>query len=542
MEHHSLKYGLSLFALALVLAVSAAESITEIQPEDAIANPVILHPQCDFSVRYRTLDGSCNNELDPSRGAVGHLMYHPAALGPRANESLAVRPSARAVSNTLMSAPWSPPSERLTDFFTFFAQFVDHDIVRFAKPGAAAPQLPISLPPNEAAFRGTSLPFARLQRAPPNLLSSYLDASAVYGTTPAALAALRDPSDTCLLATAANGTELPPAHGAGRGAGFLAGDTRVNENTLLVALHTVWAREHNTLCVELARAFPAWGPYRRFKEARKIVGAALQAVTYEQFLPAIIGRSAMPEYRGYSATEDPRVSLLFAGAAFRVGHVLINPDVIARRADGTVERVGVEHTLFAPAAFRRLGLDALMRGAIATRAKAINLHVIDALRNALILAPGERRLDLAAINIQRGRDLRVPTYNDARRLHGLSPALSFADITADPILATKMHALYGTVNALDAWVGGLAEPPVEGSLMGALFTRVWVDEFRRMRDADRFYYRRPGIFDADTIERIPILRIILDTERHDVMRQVLLRNSALSKRDIPYNPFIALDS
>eukprot|EP00171_Calliarthron_tuberculosum_P010871 IDg10871t1 len=157
-----------------------------------------------------------------------------------------------------MGGPFAPPSERLTDFFTFFAQFIDHDVVRFAKPTDAAPQLPIVLPGNEAAFRGTSLPFARLARAraPANLLSSYIDASAVYGTKQAELAALRDMSDGCKLSSSAFGTQLPRS-GNALSALYRAGDSRVNENVLLIAQHTVWMRTHNALCDDLAKIVQA---------------------------------------------------------------------------------------------------------------------------------------------------------------------------------------------------------------------------------------------------------------------------------------------
>lgn len=499
---------------------------------------------CDPSSRFRTFDGTCNNEAHPRRGAVGQPIRLPSRMGPFVNATFTERPSARAVSNVLMSGPWSPPSRRVTDLFTFFAQFLDHDIIRFAKPSKHAPQLPIGVPRNDDVFTDRALPFARLsrargppwlgaKRAPANLLSSYIDASAVYGTSPSALRALRAPRDGCRLATGRRNT-LPDGRG-----GFRAGDSRVNENVLLIALHTLFVREHNTLCAELEAAFPRWSHWRRFQTARKIVGAELQSITYDQFLPAILGSAAPRGYASYNASEDPRPSLLFAGAAFRVGHVLINENIVSRRAHGAGEQhIPVAHTLFAPAEFRRLGLDALLRGAVSTRAKALNMHVVHGLRNLLITAADGRRLDLASINIQRGRDLQVPLYNDARRQHGLRPATWFTDISRDMRVVRKLRSLYRNVERVDAWVGGLAESPSADSAMGPLFTRIWADDFRRMRDADRFFYQRPGAFESEIVVKMPILKIVLSSRRRDVMKQVILRNTKLTSHQVPDNPFI----
>ena len=54
---------------------------------------------------------------------------------------------------------------------------------------------------------------------------------------------------------------------------FLAGDVRANEQLGLLALHTVWLREHNRVAAVLRRLNPHWDGDRLFHEARKVVGA-----------------------------------------------------------------------------------------------------------------------------------------------------------------------------------------------------------------------------------------------------------------------------
>lgn len=444
-----------------------------------------------------------------------------------------------------MATWWSAPSEHFTDLFTYFAQFVDHDLVRFAKPGSTAQSLPIEVPNNDDDFTRSHLPFRRLATvetpdgpSPKNLLSSFLDASAVYGTSESRLEDLRNNSDSCCLRTGPDNFLPQRVSGV-----FLAGDTRVNENTILAAMHTLWMREHNSLCGELAAAFPRWDGKERFNMARKILGALLQAVTYNEWLPPMIGESAMPEYSSFNASVDPRISLLFAGASFRVGHILVNDVIVTRNIDGNEQRLGIEKTLFAPRLLETLGMTDVFRGAITNRAKKLDLHVVHALRSLLITAKDGDRLDLASINIQRGRDLQLPSYNDARSHYGLAPAKTFADITDNINVETTLRMLYGHVDNVEAWVGGLAEAPQNGMVMGPLFTASWVDDFRRIRDGDSFFYRRPGLFDEEVVEGIPILKLALDVSRQKgVMKEILARNTELKREEIPDNPFVPHES
>lgn len=135
-------------------------------------------------------------------------------------------------------------------------------------------------------------------------------------------------------------------------------------NTVLLSLHTLWMREHNNLCEELSIEFPEWDTKRRFNVARKIVGSLLQEVVYDEWLPSITGRNGMPPYSGYNDSVDPRVSLFFAGSAFRLGHVMINDDIVVRLNDGREVFLNVESTLFAPSIMREHGMDAIIRGAV----------------------------------------------------------------------------------------------------------------------------------------------------------------------------------
>ena len=94
------------------------------------------------------------------------------------------------------------------------------------------------------------------------------------------------------------------------------------------------------------------------------------------------------------------------------------------------------------------------------------------------------------MNIQRGRDHGLADYNTVRAAYGLRRVTSFSQITKDPVLQEKLKELYGNVNNIDPWVGLLAEDHVKGGSVGPTLRAIIVDQFTRLRAADRFWYTR----------------------------------------------------
>lgn len=96
---------------------------------------------------------------------------------------------------------------------------------------------------------------------------------------------------------------------------------------------TVFLREHNRLATELASLNPSWDDERLYQEARRILIAQAQHITYNEWLPIVIGRPKMqqlgllPLQRGFSRDYDgtvlPSIVNEFVGAAFRFGHSLV---------------------------------------------------------------------------------------------------------------------------------------------------------------------------------------------------------------------------
>lgn len=67
------------------------------------------------------------------------------------------------------------------------------------------------------------------------------------------------------------------------------GDLRVNLHPHLAIMHTLWLREHNRIVEKLALLNPHWDDDTLYQEARKIVIAEIQHITYDEWLPLVLG-------------------------------------------------------------------------------------------------------------------------------------------------------------------------------------------------------------------------------------------------------------
>jgi len=76
----------------------------------------------------------------------------------------------------------------------------------------------------------------------------------------------------------------------------VVGDSRVNEQSVLAVLHTLWVREHNRIESILHRVNPHWLGQQLYQETRRIVSALVQHITYAEFLPAVLGTEVVDKY------------------------------------------------------------------------------------------------------------------------------------------------------------------------------------------------------------------------------------------------------
>ena len=360
-----------------------------------------------------------------------------------------------------------------------------------------------------------------------NQISAFLDGSVIYGSDATRAAALRafqggrlKTSEGNLMPLNTDGlTNANDAHIFPNNQLFLAGDVRANENVELSAIHTLFVREHNQLATAIAAANPGLTDEQVFQNTRRIVVAELQVITYKEFLPALLGDKALRPYEGYKPNVNSSIATEFSTAAYRIGHTLINDDVELLDNDGKEleEPLALAEAFFNPSVLKAVGPDPLLKYLATDNAQEVDTQLVGGLRNFLFGPPGAGGFDLASLNIQRGRDHGLSDYNSTRAAYGLSKVSTFAQITTNADLQAKLLALYGNVDNIDLWIGGLCEDHLPGSSVGPTFQRIMADQFQRVRDGDRLWYARTFFG--------PQLEALERTRLSDIIR----RNTSLTK-------------
>jgi len=483
-----------------------------------------------------SLDGTGNNVANPLWGSDNQdlLRLSPVAYADGISTPAgADLPSARLVSNLLSADPeGGVTNDRNYTAFTYaWGQFLDHDL---GLTGSATPRerLPIAVPTGDPSFDpdGTGAMTISMSRSAwdtatgtgtdnprqqINSITAFIDGSQVYGSDATRAAALREFVGGRLRTSAGN--LLPfntdglsnanDSHLVADDQLFLAGDVRANENPELLALQTLFVREHNRLAAQAAVKNPTWTDEQLYQHARRIVIAELQQITYHEFLPAILGANtpaslALQGYGGYRADVNPGIATEFSTAAFRLGHSMLGEDIqfLDNNGNPVRDEARLMDVFFDPRPVSQVGIEPLLKYLASDRAQEIDLKVIDDVRNFLFGAPGQGGFDLAALNIQRGRDHGLADYNSVRAAYGLPKITSFADITPDTAVQAGLQQAYGSVDKIDLWVGGLAEKHLPNSSLGETFTRILVDQFSRLRDGDRYWYQ--NVLPAGTVREI----------------------------------------
>ncbi|XP_029378326.1 eosinophil peroxidase [Echeneis naucrates] len=564
----------------------------------------LQRPSCQtdcLSERYRSITGECNNRQNPRWGAA-NIPYSrwlppeyedawgtPRGWDPEHTYHNASLPPVRLVSQEVLSTHNNNISldSTLSHLLVEWGQWIDHDIVQTPQsPSTAAfrtgadcthtcsrdtPCFPIQIPQSDPRNGVQScMPFFRSapscgagvlphrHREQLNAITSFIDASMVYGSSTSLASALRNHSsalgsmalntrhsdqelsympfmprqqahlDPCgPRNSSTSGTRDRSMHQGNTTSCFQAGDSRANEHLGMIALHTLFLREHNRLVKELQLLNPHWSPDTLYQEARKIMGAIHQILTWEHYLPRVLGDSAMsllmPPYEGYNSEVDPSIANVFATAAFRFAHVTVQP-VVNRLGPGyTTDSqhplLPLHHSLFASwRVVQEGGIDPVLRGLLMSPAKlqTPGQMMVEELTERLFQAQGGMPMDLAALNLQRGRDHGLPGYGLWRRFCGLpvpNSTAELAEILENFTLAHKFQLLYGTPHNIDVWVGAISEPALPGGRIGPLLACLLAKQFRALRDGDRFWWERERVFTSTQrrqLHGVSLSRIICD--------------------------------
>ncbi|XP_012884323.1 PREDICTED: peroxidasin homolog [Dipodomys ordii] len=569
-----------------------------------------------FHQKYRTHDGTCNNLQHPMWGAsltaferLLKAVYENGFNTPRGVNAGRhyhghALPMPRLVSTTLVGSEDVTPDTQFTHMLMQWGQFLDHDLdstvvalseARFSDGQHCSavctndpPCFSIMIPPHDPRVRagarcmffvrsspvcGSGMTSLLMNSVYPreqiNQLTSYIDASNVYGSSDHEARSVRDlasqrgllrqgivqRSGKPLLPFATGPpTECMRDENESPIPCFLAGDHRANEQLGLTSMHTLWFREHNRIAARLLALNPHWDGDTIYHEARKIVGAEMQHITYQHWLPKVLGAVGMKmlgAYRGYDPGVNAGIVNAFATAAFRFGHTLINP--VLYRLDASFQPIPQGHVplhkaFFSP--FRIVnegGIDPLLRGLFGVPGKMrVPTQLLNTeLTERLFSMARTVALDLAAMNIQRGRDHGIPPYHDYRVYCNLSAAHTFEDLKNEiknPEIREKLKRLYGSPLNIDLFPALMVEDVVPGSLLGPTLLCLLSTQFRRLRDGDRLWYENPGVFSPAQLTQIKqtsLARILCDNSDNitrvqaDVFRVAEFPHGYSSCKDIP---------
>jgi Ca2+-binding RTX toxin-like protein len=232
---------------------------------------------------------------------------------------------------------------------------------------------------------------------------------------------------------------------------YVTGDGRGNENIGLTAVHHIFHTEHNRLLGHIKDVIGAelatdpdfvgqwlkqgssladgiqeheWNGERLFQAARFGTEMQYQHLVFENF-----ARRIQPDIDVFEAHDldiDPAITAEFAHTVYRFGHSLLRETVDRIDSDGNVvdadpltagdQQMTLVAAFLNPQAYAQRGTPGaaaaeIVRGAVQQPGNELDEFVTDALRNSVYGLP----LDLAAINLARGRDTGIPPLNDVRR-------------------------------------------------------------------------------------------------------------------------------
>ncbi|XP_014475719.1 PREDICTED: peroxidase-like isoform X1 [Dinoponera quadriceps] len=514
------------------------------------ATCVAMHSaSCDEGSRYRSIDGSCNNIENPSWGSamtaytrVLFSQYFDGIQEPRrVGQTKKPLPSPRLVSAALTTANDQSDASRTLAVMEW-SQFIAHDMahtpvrkmVSTGKPisccqpdgDTLSPRhvhpdcSPISVPDRDPVYGEhyvrcmnyvRSLPVLRSECTfgpveQMNQASHFLDGSTIYGSTLKKSRDLRTfESGRLRVQVRNNHTYLPQgdaelASQCGENC-YNSGDDRVNIEPQLAAIHTVWHREHNRVADELARLNPDWPDEVLYQEARRIVIAEIQHITYKEWLPILLGRRYTRAIglvgngysRSYSSDDEPAVSNEVATAALRFLNSLMQgelslPDNL-REQNKTLQLA--DHFFNPRVIESEQVLDGLLRGLATQTSQKMDISLIPDMTSKLYTSNGnDLGLDAISLDIERSRDHGLPGYNYYRRYCGLPAARTFDDfldyIPAEMVM--KLRTTYSHPNDVDLIVGGMAERPADDGMVGPTFRCLIYEQFSRSRRTDRFFY------------------------------------------------------
>ncbi|XP_047481011.1 peroxidasin homolog pxn-1-like [Penaeus chinensis] len=487
-----------------------------------------MDPSCSAaSHKYRSFDGSCNNLLLPSRGKSGtnyrrflRPEYEDGNSTMRGGGSQEGRlPSPRRVSSFLQAvgpgAHGGSPSPSLSMLVSAWTQLIAEDMSltpdsqsggpccldQMKPPPPASPEddcqpIDVSDDPLFRYVNKTCLPFVRSQasqltcstghREQTNAATHYLDASGIYGSSNVEAQERRTFRGGEVLVGKRQVEELTKSRG----------NSSILVTPALGAMHQLWLRIHNNLARQLSVLNPHWEDDTLFQEARRLVVAMIQHVTYGEYLPLVLGQYAQElqlypmnsgYYGSYSPEIDATVANAFGAAAFRFVHSMITESFKV----GPISYMNLIEYFTRGRSSEERASSSFLKGLTESPADPVDHYFTPTLHNSFGASPGHPvGSDLYALDVQRGRDHGLQGYTSWRRACGLPAVTDFSQLSQvmPRRLALVFQLLYRKVEDIDLYPAGLAEYRLPRGLVGPTFACVIGGQFLYTRGGDRFWY------------------------------------------------------
>ncbi len=483
---------------------------------------------CGVRAINRSIDGSCNNLLTNTTCTYGSTNIQLERLLPAGyTDGIgAIRsvPNARLISNEIHNQLQSIPSFSHSSMVFTWGQFLDHDISLTPEGSESSP---IPLPTNEPLFQ-VPIEFHRSMTAPNsgvtfsreqlNIITAWIDASQIYGSDQPRADWLRTFQDGKLKTS--QGNFLPYNTNNGEQSGsidqnapsmagdrdktvkmMVAGDVRANEQPGLLSLHTVFVREHNRIADQLLGS--GLTDEEIYQYARKRVGALMQSITYNEFLPQL--NLYLPRYLGYNEAINPNILQIFSSAAYRIGHTMVTSNLNIEDPQNGTSVVSLQNAFFNPSLVVTHDVGPILNGLANHAQQMMDEQIVTELRNFLFPVPGSPvmfGLDLAALNIQRGRDHGLPDYKSVRNFLIGDDFDGWEDINHDQTIQDALQIVYQNIDEVDLWTGLVCEGGSCCSELGKLEKEILRRQFQSLRDGDFYYYENDPALTASEIMQI----------------------------------------
>ena len=261
-----------------------------------------------------------------------------------------------------------------------------------------------------------------------------------------------------------------------------------------------------------------------------MVGAHIEAITYEEFLPTI--GINLDSYSGYDSSVKSNILNSFSAAGYRFGHTMINGRLVRYDEEGndwSFGSVDLRDAFFNPLIVKNEGgIEPFFRGLAAQEHQLVDPLIMDDVRNFLFGPPGAGGIDLLSSNLARARERGLPGYNTIREGLFLTPHTDFASLTSDTTLSAALESVYIDINEVDPWIGFMSEDHFANSIVGEGLDAIIKMQFGFLRDGDRYYYENDPAFTTDELTEI----------KNTTLSEIILRNTEILT--LQENVFVAV--